>query len=113
MGAVTFQTIPGSGLELIPGGSPDFNQLVAEHYGPNPFRTLEPIVPYLVIVRNNSHDPIISINMRLSPPSNLLIIAVFDVRFSNVKPLAPEGKGMALIFPEGIAEVLGEQRILT
>lgn len=50
MEAVTFTTIPGSGVELIAGGSPEFNQLVTEYFGPNPFRTLEGIVPYLVIV---------------------------------------------------------------
>jgi hypothetical protein len=73
MSAATFQTIPGSGMEVIPGFSSEFNQTLTEYLGPDPLRILEPIAPYVVIVRNNSSSD----------------VAVVTVRWATTNPVAP------------------------
>lgn len=45
---------PGSEMELIPGSSPEFTQLMTDFADPDALSTLSSVMPYLVIVKNNS-----------------------------------------------------------
>lgn len=54
MRPVTLKNFPESSVELIAGSSPQFPQLLANFVGPEAVSTLQPMIPYLVIVENTS-----------------------------------------------------------
>jgi hypothetical protein len=89
MNAATFQSIPGSGLELIPASSSEFNQYLGlDQLGP-----IEPILPYVVIVRNDSSPDIILFAIRWASPDAPLNVGSFS--FSPHFPL----NGLVLMTP--------------
>jgi hypothetical protein len=47
-----FLNLPGSQVELIPGSSSDFMQLLTDLAVPEKVSSLLPITPYLVIAKN-------------------------------------------------------------
>ena len=51
---IRFINFPGSEMELIPGYSPEFTQLMTDFAEPDTLSTLSSVMPYLVIVKNNS-----------------------------------------------------------
>lgn len=98
MNAATFQNFPGSGLELIPASSPEFNQ----YLGPGQLGPLQPILPYVVIVRNKSVPGIILFTIRWARGSSDAGAAVCGFSFGPSLQL----DGVVLMSPAGGSRVL-------
>jgi hypothetical protein len=64
--SITFSNFPGSQMELIPGSSPQFMQLLTSFCGPDAVEVLRPMLPYFVMVRNNSSSTIVQPTIRVT-----------------------------------------------
>jgi len=60
---ITLVNIPGASIELIAGSSERFHQLLADFAGGEAVSVLDPLVPYCVIVKNNSQSTIHSVTV--------------------------------------------------
>lgn len=64
--SLTFNNFPGSQMELIPGSSPQFLQLLTSFCGPDAVEVLRPMLPYFVMVRNNSSSTVVQVTLRVN-----------------------------------------------
>jgi len=51
---VTYKGLPGSGIELITSSSPEFASTLSAAADPTAVATLQPILPYSVMVQNRT-----------------------------------------------------------
>lgn len=61
---VSFRGLPGSGADLVPPGTAEFRAAVARAVDPAGLAALQPVLPYLAIVKNNSAKAIVAVMLR-------------------------------------------------
>jgi hypothetical protein len=59
-----------AGIDMISGSSPEFTQNLTDHVGPEAVSVLQPIQPYLVMVRNGGSDRITGLTIRWNLTDN-------------------------------------------
>jgi hypothetical protein len=64
--SITFNNFRGSQMELIPGSSPQFMQLLTTFCGPDAVEVLRPMLPYFVMVRNDSSSTVVQLTIRVN-----------------------------------------------
>ena len=66
MPRITFAGIPGTAIELLPGGSPEFIAALNSAADASAVALLQPIAPYSMVVRNSASEGLLAVSIRLS-----------------------------------------------
>jgi hypothetical protein len=68
---ITYVDLPGSGIQMVPGSSDEFASTLTAFAGSSALSLLQPILPYSIIVRNDSTSALrlVIVRLNLKKPS--------------------------------------------
>lgn len=66
MPTVSYSGLSNSGVELVPSDSPEFSRVLKQYVEPKSLDLIQSILPYTVIVKNNSRERLLMVTIRIS-----------------------------------------------